>query len=188
MRRRAEQNKIGLSRNQSSIMPDMYVVSSSLNLRMNNSGTSSKTLVESWKFRCQQQCLANTPLNSIGKRTTKYACIVDADETMRVRLESAPHRYHGHHICAKGINSLNHYNLVHKFIPMPRALKIPDAKQQWKKNRKSWRNTGMADTKLRNKKEVIEEARKKGRKVHFASLMDLCHLKNSELGQSRTPR
>ena len=34
-------------------------------------------------------------------------------------------------------------------------------------------------TKVRNKKEVIEEA--KGRKVQFASLMDLCHRKNSEL-------
>ena len=36
-------------------------------------------------------------------------------------------------------------------------------------------------TKVRNKKEVIEEARNKGRQVHFASLMDLCHLKNTEL-------
>ena len=36
-------------------------------------------------------------------------------------------------------------------------------------------------TKVRNKKEVIDEARNKGRKVHFASLMDLCHFKNSEL-------
>ena len=36
-------------------------------------------------------------------------------------------------------------------------------------------------TKVKNKKEVIEEARNKGRKVHFASLMDLCHLKNSDL-------
>ena len=36
-------------------------------------------------------------------------------------------------------------------------------------------------TKVRNKKEVIDAARNKGRKVHFASLMDLCHLKNSEL-------
>ena len=35
-------------------------------------------------------------------------------------------------------------------------------------------------TKVRNKKEVIDEARNEGRKVHFASLMDLCHLKNSE--------
>ena len=28
-------------------------------------------------------------------------------------------------------------------------------------------------TKVRNKKEVIEEARNKSRKIHFASLMDL---------------
>ena len=28
---------------------------------------------------------------------------------------------------------------------------------------------------------MIAEARNKGRKVHFSSLMDLCHLKNSEL-------
>ena len=36
-------------------------------------------------------------------------------------------------------------------------------------------------TKVRSKKEVIDEARTKGRKVHFASLMDICHLKNAEL-------
>ena len=36
-------------------------------------------------------------------------------------------------------------------------------------------------TNVRNKKEVIDEARMKGRKVHFASLMDICHLKHSEL-------
>ena len=36
-------------------------------------------------------------------------------------------------------------------------------------------------TKVRSKKEVIYEARTKGAKVHFASLMDICHLKNAEL-------
>ena len=36
-------------------------------------------------------------------------------------------------------------------------------------------------TKSRNKKEVIDEARNKDRTVHFASLMDLYHLENSEL-------
>ena len=36
-------------------------------------------------------------------------------------------------------------------------------------------------TKVRSKKDVIEEARTKGVKVHFASLMDICHLKNAEL-------
>ena len=46
---------------------------------------------------------------------------------------------------------------------------------------KTGENPGMQLTKVRNKKEVISEARTKGRKVHFALLMDLCHLKNSEL-------
>ena len=36
-------------------------------------------------------------------------------------------------------------------------------------------------TKVRSKTEVIDEARTKGAKVHFASLMDICHLKNAEL-------
>ena len=36
-------------------------------------------------------------------------------------------------------------------------------------------------TKVKKKKEVIEEARNKGRQFHFALLMDSCHLENSEL-------
>ena len=36
-------------------------------------------------------------------------------------------------------------------------------------------------TKVRNKSEVITEARNDRKTVHFASLMDICHLKNSEL-------
>ena len=65
--------------------------------------------------------------SSILKHKTKYACIVDADESVRIRLESVPQRYHEDHFTAKGMNSLSRYNLVHKFIPMPQALKVPDA-------------------------------------------------------------
>ena len=36
-------------------------------------------------------------------------------------------------------------------------------------------------TKVRCKKEVIDEARTSGATVHFASLMDICQLKNAEL-------
>ena len=36
-------------------------------------------------------------------------------------------------------------------------------------------------TKVRRKKEVIDEARTSGATVHFASLMGICHLKNAEL-------
>ena len=33
---------------------------------------------------------------------------------------------------------------------------------------------------------MIDEARTKGAKVHFASLMDICHLKNAEFGSKST--
>ena len=36
-------------------------------------------------------------------------------------------------------------------------------------------------TKVKSKKKVIDEARTSGPTVHFASLMDICHLKNAEL-------
>ena len=65
---------------------------------------------------------------SIGKRNTKYACVVDADESTRPRPEGAVHKHHQDHITEKGMNFLNHYNLVHKFIPMLQAMKVLDAK------------------------------------------------------------
>ena len=54
---KAKRSRSGISRNRSSIMPDNYVVSSSLNQMMKKLNTPWKTLVDSWKFRCQQQCL-----------------------------------------------------------------------------------------------------------------------------------
>ena len=119
---------------------------------------------------------------NIGKRKTKYDCIVDADESTRPRLEGAEHKPHQVFITAKGTHSFTHCSLVHKFIPTPQALQIPDAKAAVEKERgRLEKIPAWQLTKVRNKKEVIDEARKEGRKVHFASLMDLCHLKNSEL-------
>ena len=85
----------------------------------------------------------------------------------------------------KGDNSQQHYNLAHKFIPMPQAMKIPAAKaavdKEWEKLEKisAWNLT-----KVKSKKEVIDEARTKGIKVH---LMDICYLKNAEL-ETKAPK
>ena len=82
----------------------------------------------------------------------------------------------------KGDNSLQHYNLVHTFIPLPQAMNIPAAEvaldKEWEKLEKisAWNLT-----KVRSKKEVIDEAKTSSATVHFASLMDICHLKNAEL-------
>ena len=65
---------------------------------------------------------------------------------------------------------------------LPQAVKIHAAKapvdKEWEKLEKisAWNLT-----KVRSKKEVIDEARTAGAAVHFASLMDICHLKNAEL-------
>ena len=64
----------------------------------------------------------------IGKRRTKHACAVDADGSTRPGQEGAGHKSHQDYITAKGTNSMAHYRLVHKFIPMPQAMKLPDAK------------------------------------------------------------
>ena len=65
---------------------------------------------------------------------------------------------------------------------MPQAMKIPAAKaavdKEWEKFEKisAWNLT-----KVKSKKKVIDEARMSSATVHFASLMDICHLKNAEL-------
>ena len=113
---------------------------------------------------------------------TKLACILEADESTRMRMGNSIPHYHQDHNAGKGENSLQHYNLVHKFIPMPQAMKIPATKaavdKEWEKLEKisAWNQT-----KVRSKKEVIDEARTSGSAVHFASIMDICHLKNAEL-------
>ena len=97
-------------------------------------------------------------------------------------MENSEPPNHEDHIAGKGENSLQHYTLVHKFIPMPQAMKIPAAKaavdKEWEKleNILAWNLT-----KVKSKKMVIDEARTTGATVHFASLMDICHLKNAEL-------
>ena len=78
--------------------------------------------------------------------------------------------------------SLQHYNLVRKFIPMPQPVKIPAAKAAVDKEREKLEKISAWNlTKVRSKSEVIDEARTSGAKVHVASLMDICHLKNAEL-------
>ena len=93
--------------------------------------------------------------------------------------------------------SMIHYKFVHKFILMPHAMKIRDAKaaadKAWKKleTLPAWQLEH-----VKSKKEVILEAQRDKKKVHLAAVMDTCHLKNAELepkyqkykGQSRAPR
>ena len=88
---------------------------------------------ESWKFRCQQQCLARS-----GKERTRQHVAILMLPRQNTQLkptslgESVYKELYTKIMKAilqgKGVNSLNHYNLLHKFILMLKAMKIPDAK------------------------------------------------------------
>ena len=64
---------------------------------------------------------------------------MESHESTRQRVEPSLPKHHEDHIAGKGYTSMIHYNLVHNFILMPQAMKIPDAKdavdKEWKKAR-----------------------------------------------------
>ena len=128
-----------------------------------------KKLETSLALAMSCQIMKNCGSGASNKIQTKLACILEADESTRMRIGNSIAHHHEDHIAGKGENSLHHYNLVHKFIPMPQAMKIPAAKaavdKDWSKLEKisAWNLTTSGAT------------------VYFASLMDICHLKNAEL-------
>ena len=67
-------------------------------------------------------------VHPIKKVKSKLACIPEVSESARLRMGKSLPTRHEDHISGKGDNSQQHYNLVHKFIPMPQAMKIPAAK------------------------------------------------------------
>ena len=67
---------------------------------------------------------------------SKFACILEASES-RLRMEDSRPNNHEDHFAGKGDNSLQHYNLFHKFILVPQAMNSPAAKaavdKEWEK-------------------------------------------------------
>ena len=79
----------------------------------------------------------NCGCGATNKINTRFACILEADQSTRQRMGNSAPNHHEGHIAGKGDNSVQHYNLVDKFIPMLRAMKIPAAKaamnKEWEK-------------------------------------------------------
>ena len=92
---------------------------------------------------CKTQCEKNRDTCSVEKKCkTTYACIVEADESTRKRMEGSLHKYHEDHSAGKRTNSLSHYILVRKNFH--EAMKIPDATAAVEKKKKNSRYNGMA--------------------------------------------
>ena len=149
------------------------------------------------KFQWMRQCRARkeqrntSPFRKLKRRVmnptifqkTKHACIVEKHESRGQRLESSLPKDHEDHIAGKGYNSMTHYNLVHKFIPVHQAMKIPDATAVGQQREEARNDSSLAVG--QSKEQVVrlfwkqKETNKK--KVHLATLMDIRHLKNAEL-------
>ena len=86
------------------------------------------------KIRKNNQNCGNGASNKIK---TKLACILKFSESTRLRMGNSTPHHHENHIAGKGDNSLQHCNLVHKFIPTSQAMKIPAARaavdKEWEK-------------------------------------------------------
>ena len=70
-------------------------------------------------------CKRNKHGETRGKTSefkSKLACILEASESTRMRMGESLPNHHEDHFAGKGNNSLQHYNLVHKFIPTPQAM------------------------------------------------------------------
>ena len=143
-------------KNQNSIMPENYEEFISLTLRTRNSKKPSRMLARNWKRQWLLLCLARQArivsmerpvAKPINEFKSKLACILEASESTSLRMGEPLPNHHEDHIAGKGDNSLQHYNLVHKFIPMPQAMKIPAAKaavdKEWEKLEKipAWNMT-----------------------------------------------
>ena len=108
--------------------------------------------------------------------------VIAKPEIESEKISKTVYGCHEDHIAGKGFTSMSHYNLAHKIIQMPQTMKILDAKaavdKEWKMARD---DPSMEIGTVKSKKEVVLEAQRDNKKVHFATLMDICHLKNAEL-------
>ena len=126
----------------------------------------------------------NCGSSTSNKIKTRLACILEGDESKRLRVGDSLPKYHEDHIAGKGDTSLQQYNFGTQIYSYASSNEDSrNKKQQWIKNGKKLEKIPAWNlTKVRSKKEVIDEARTRGAKVHFASLMDMCTFKECWIG------
>ena len=135
--------------------------------------------VRSWKHQLLLLCLVK-----VWRRIVKVAHPTKLQQDLRVfwKLMNLQDCVWEDHIAGKG---KIHYNIIIWFTNLFICLKLwkfLQRTQRWKKEWEKLENISMWNlTKVRSKKEVIDEARTKDAKVTCASLKDICHLKNVEM-------
>ena len=142
-----------------------------------------RMLVRNWKHQLLLLCLAKLWIRIVvvvhpTKIKTKLACILEASESFRLRMGESLPNHHQDHIAGK--KDIIHYCITFWFTNLFLCLKLWKFQQQ----RRQWTRNVRRGTKQKwetNLTWLMKQEKKVDRKVHFASLMDLCHLKNAEL-------
>ena len=143
-------------KNQSSIMLEDYEEFISLTLRTRSSRKPLRMQEENWKHQWLQPCFVRLARKaSMGKPVARLMISSlslhvswKSVESTRMRMEESLPKYHEDHIAGKRDKSLQHYNLVHKYIPMPQAMKIPAAKAAVDKRMgETWKDSGVGQNK-----------------------------------------
>ena len=113
-------------------------------------------------------------------RKSTHACIVEAHEPTRKRLERTLPKDHEDRIAGKGLYSLSIFCTSSFLCTKQCKYRMPKQPvgKEWKKLEKL---PARQMTKVKRKREVIQEAQKEQRTVHFGTLMYICHLENAEL-------
>ena len=181
--------KSGHVKSPNSIIPENCEEFISLTLRTRNSKKPSRMLARNWKRQWLPQCLARQ-----ARTVSMVRPVVNpmrSNQNLRVFWKPVNPQdcvwKNLYRIITRTIlqeRGRIHCNITIWFtnLFLSQAMKIPAAKaavdKEWDKLEKI---SACNLTKVRSEKKVIDEARTKGAKVHFASLMDMCHLKNAEL-------
>ena len=168
----------------------------SLTLRTRSSKKPSRTHVRSWKHQWLLLCFARHATKASMRRPVARQMISSLN--LRVSWKSL----NPQECVWKNLNQiimrtiLQEERTIHCIVTIwytdlflcSKPWKFLQQGQQWINNGRNLEKISAWNlTKVRSKKEVIDEARTKGRKVHFASLIDICHLKNAEL-ETQAPK
>ena len=65
--------------------------------------------------KTSKKCKHGETRGKTNEIKSKFACILEATESTRLRMEESLSNYNEDHIAGKEDNSLQHFNLVHKF-------------------------------------------------------------------------
>ena len=155
--------------------------------RIRNSKKPSRTHVRSWKHQwlllCPVKLWKNCGSGASNKIKTKLACILEADESTRMRMgNSIPHN-HEDHIAGKGGKFITALQLGSQIYSYASSCENSGSKSSgWTRNGKIGENFGVE----LDKSQKLETgwSRNQGRRaLQFIlhHIMDICHLKNAEL-------